>query len=264
MTKLNFLKIYNLLPKRIFIIFFDLTICFFSLWIAFFLRLDKFYYFNEIPIYPLLISLVLLTIIIFSFQIHKSINRHSGLEAFIELSKALIVYSVIFSSIFTLNTFDGVPRTIGIIQPILMSFAILSSRATIRYIFLKISVSNQNEKFTTNCLIYGAGNTGIQLSKIIKDDKTLNFIGFLDNNNKLINTKINNKYVFSPSKLEKIKSKYKIELVLLAIPSLDVINKTKILSKLQNLDINLRTLPNLNEIIYSLIFIIYVRCCQNY
>ena len=248
MTDLNFLKIYDLLPKRIFIIFFDLTICFFSLWIAFFLRLDKFYYFNEIPIYPLLISLVLLTIIIFSFQIHKSINRHSGLEAFIELSKALIVYSVIFSSIFTLNTFDGVPRTIGIIQPILMSFAILSSRATIRYIFLIISVSNQNEKFTTNCLIYGAGNTGIQLSKIIKDDKTLNFIGFLDDNNKLINTKINNKYVFSPSKLEKIKLKYKIELVLLAIPSLNIISKTKILSKLQNLNINLRTLPNLNEI----------------
>ena len=129
-----------------------------------------------------------------------------------------------------------------------MSFAILSSRATIRYIFLIISVSNQNEKFTTNCLIYGAGNTGIQLSKIIKDDKTLNFIGFLDDNNKLINTKINNKYVFSPSKLEKIKLKYKIELVLLAIPSLNIISKTKILSKLQNLNINLRTLPNLNEI----------------
>ena len=128
-----------------------------------------------------------------------------------------------------------------------MSFAILSSRATIRYIFLIISVSNQNEKFTTNCLIYGAGNTGIQLSKIIKDDKTLNFIGFLDDNNKLINTKINNKYVFSPSKLEKIKLKYKIELVY-AIPSLNIISKTKILSKLQNLNINLRTLPNLNEI----------------
>ena len=109
-------------------------------------------------------------------------------------------------------------------------------------------MSNQNEEFTTNCLIYGAGNTGIQLSKIIKDDKTLNFIGFLDDNNKLINTKINNKYVFSPSKLEKIKLKYKIELVLLAIPSLNIISKTKILSKLQNLNINLRTLPNLNEI----------------
>ena len=151
------------------IIFFDLTICFFSLWIAFFLRLDKFYYFNEIPIYPLIISVILFTVIIFSFQIHKSINRHSGLETFIELSKALIVYSIIFSSIFTLYTFEGVPRTIGIIQPILMSFAILSSRATIRYIFLLISLSKQNKKITTNCLIYGAGNSGIQLAKIIKD-----------------------------------------------------------------------------------------------
>ena len=129
-----------------------------------------------------------------------------------------------------------------------MSFAILSSRATIVYIFSLISESKQNEQSTTNCLIYGAGNTGIQLSKIIKDDKTLNFIGFLDDNKNLLNTKINNKYIFSPSNLEKIKSKYKIKLVLLAIPSLDVVKKTKILSKLQNLNINLRTLPNLNEI----------------
>ena len=247
MTELNYLKIYNFLPKRMLIIFFDLTICFFSLWIAFFLRLDKFYYFYEIPIYPLIVSLIILTIIIFSFKIHKSINRHSGLEAFIELSKALVVYSIIFFSIFTLNTFEGVPRTIGIIQPILMSFAILSSRAIIRYIFLFITESEYRDK-TTNCLIYGAGKSGIQLSKIIKEDKSLNFIGFIDDNKELVNTKINNKYIFSPSKLEKIKEKYMINLVILAIPSLDAIKKTKILSILQNLKITLRTLPNLNEI----------------
>ena len=248
LKKVNFFKIYQLLPKRIFIIFFDLAICFFTLWIAFFLRLDKFYYFNKIPIYPLVISLALLTVIIFSFQIHKSINRHSGLEAFIELSKALVVYSIIFASIFTLNTFEGVPRTIGIIQPILMSFSILSSRAIIRYIFLIFSNFKQKEKFITNCLIYGAGSTGIQLARIIKDDKTLNFIGYLDDNNQLINTKINNKFVYSPTKLDEIKLKYNIELVILAIPSIEVVNKTKILSKLQKLNITLRTLPNLNEL----------------
>ena len=100
-----------------------------------------------------------------------------------------------------------------------MSFAILSSRATIIYIFSLISsLSKQNEQFTTNCLIYGAGKTGIQLSKIIKDDKTLNFIGFLDDNKNLLNTKINNKYIFSPSNLEKIKSKYKIEVSFISNP----------------------------------------------
>lgn len=248
LKKVTFFKIYQLLPKRVFIIFFDLAICFFALWIAFFLRLDKFYHFNKIPIYPLVISLALLTVIIFSFQIHKSINRHSGLESFIELSKALVVYSIIFASIFALNTFEGVPRTIGIIQPILMSFSILSSRAIIRYIFLIFSNFKQQEKFITNCLIYGAGNTGIQLAKIIKDDKTLNFIGYLDDNDQLINTKINNKFVYSPTKLDKIKLKYNIAIVILAIPSIEAYNKTKILLKLQKLNITLRTLPNLNEL----------------
>ena len=61
-------------------------------------------------------------------------------------------------------------------------------------------------------------------------------------------TKIDNKFVYAPSDLSKIKDKYKIELVLLAIPSLNVINKAKILESLQNLNITLRTLPSLHEL----------------
>ena len=236
------------MPKRIFVIFLDLALCVFTLWLAFFLRMERFYYLDEIPIYPLTISLLLLITLIFSFQIHKSINRHSGLETFIELSKALTVYSIVFALIFTLNSFDGVPRTVGILQPILLSFSILASRAIIRYIFLVFLPSKQNGKNKKNCLIYGAGSSGIQLSRIIKGDNSLNFVGFLDDNKNLINTKIDNKFVYAPSDLSKIKDKYKIELVLLAIPSLNVINKAKILESLQNLNITLRTLPSLHEL----------------
>ena len=201
MNKIDFSNINLLIPKRIFVIFFDISLCIFSLWLAFFLRMDRFYFLDEIPIYPLIVSISLMIILIFSFQIHKSINRHSGLETFIELSKALIIYSIIFASIFTLNTVKDVPRTIGIIQPILLSFSILSSRAIIRYVFLILSLSKQKEKSKSNCLIYGAGSTGIQLSRIIKGDNSINFVGFLDDNKELVNTKIDNKFIYSPTDL---------------------------------------------------------------
>ena len=248
MNKIDLSNINLHIPKRIFVVFFDMSVCIFSLWLAYFLRMDRFYFLDEIPIYPLIVSLSLMIILIFSFQLHKSINRHSGLETFIELSKALIIYGIIFASIFTLNTFEGVPRTIGIIQPILLSFSILSSRAIIRYIFLILLLSKQNEKNKSNCLIYGAGSTGIQLSKIIKGDNSINFVGFLDDNKELVNTKIDSKYVYSPLDLKKIRDKYNVELVLLAIPSLSVSTKTKILENLQYLNITLRTLPNFNEL----------------
>ena len=238
----------NIFFKRFFIIIFDLNLCVFSLWIAFFLRMDVFYSISELPLYPLTSSILILAFMIFFFGIHKSINRYSGLETFIELSKAMLIYSLIFFCLFTLNSVDEVPRTIGIIQPILLSFGMLSSRALIRYIFLKWSNKNTKKNKIVNCLIYGAGSTGRQLANVIDTDNTINFVGFLDDNLILKGTKINNRIIFHPSELKILKKNYNIQLVLLAVPSLNIQQKIKILSSVQFLNIAIRTLPNLNEL----------------
>tara|TARA_B110000971_G_scaffold37478_1_gene35973 strand:- start:1892 stop:3451 length:1560 start_codon:yes stop_codon:yes gene_type:complete len=147
-----------------------------------------------------------------------------------------------------MNNFENVPRTIGIIQPILLSFGMLSSRALIRYIFLKLSHRNIKITNLRHCLIYGAGVAGRQLAKVINTDINLKFDGFLDDNIMLEGTKINNKTIYHSSKLKKLKENHNIELVLLAIPSLSINQKIKILSSIQFLNIAVRTLPNLNEL----------------
>lgn len=241
--------VYNYLgPRRYIFIIFDICLCYITLWLSFFLRMDRFYSINEIPLYPVVISLILLTGLIYIFQVHKSINRYSGLETFIQLTKVLLLYSLIFSFIFTLNSFENVPRTIGIIQPILLSFSILSSRALIKYIFLKF-LNNTHKKFQTkNCLIYGAGNSGRQLATIIDGNNELNCIGFLDDDVSLQGTKINNRTIYNSYELKQLKKRYNIELVFLAISALKIHNKIKILSSIQILDIPIRSIPNLNEL----------------
>ena len=254
--KKNFL---NVFLKRFIIIIFDLNLCVFSLWLAFFLRMDRFYYINEIPLYPLFSSLVILSLVILSFGIHKSINRYSGLETFIELSKAMLIYSLVFFCLFTLNSFDDVPRTIGIIQPILLSFGILSSRALIRYIFLKLTNKSILKMNSTICLIYGAGASGRQLADVINTDDTIDFVGFLDDNLNLKGTKINNRTIYHPSELSILKKKKNIQLVLLAMPKLHIHQKTKILANVQFLNIAVRTIPDLNQLTSGKIDISNVR-----
>ena len=240
---------YNKLgSKRYFFIIFDVFLCVFTLWISFFLRMDRFYALDELPFYPVIISLILLMGLIFFFQIHKSINRYSGLDTFIQLSKVLILYSLLFSFIFTLNSFENVPRTIGIIQPILLSFSILSSRALIKYVFLKLLNNKLKINKIKKCLIYGAGNSGRQLATILEENNELNCIGFIDDNIALQGTKINNKTIYNFSELKNLKKKYNIELVFLAIPSLNIHKKIKILSSIQTFDITIRSIPNLNEL----------------
>ena len=210
--------------------------------------MDKFYSIYEIPLYPSFISLILLIGLIFFFQIHKSINRYSGLETFIQLTKVLLLYSLVFCFIFTLNSFENTPRTIGIIQPILLSFSILSSRALIKYIFLKFLNNTTKKIKTKNCFIYGAGRSGRQLAMIIDGNIEINCVGFIDDNVSLQGTKINNRTIYNPKQLNKLKEKFNIELVFLAISSLTIHNKIKILSSIQILDIPIRSIPNLNEL----------------
>ena len=235
----------ELTPKRLIVVCFDLIVCVVTLWLSFFLRLDVFLYLDELPSYPLITSILLWISMILIFRIHKSLNRYSGLHTFIQLSQALLIYGIIFSCIFTLNNFENVPRTIGIIQPILLALVILSSRAIVRYIFAQISFKTNS---MTNCLIYGAGKAGRQLANVIDNDNKIHLKGFLDDEIKMHGEKINNREVFDPLKLNLIRDKLKINLVLLAIPSASLYQKTKILSQIQFLNIAVRTLPDLGEL----------------
>ena len=88
------------------------------------------------------------------------------------------------------NNFENVPRTIGIIQPILFALVILSSRAIVRYIFAQISFKINS---MTNCLIYGAGKAGRQLANVIDNDNKIHLKGFLDDEIKMHGEKINNR-----------------------------------------------------------------------
>ena len=241
--------LFNILVlKRYIIIIFDLNLCILTLWLSFFLRLDIFYPLEDIPLIPLLTSIIILFLLILFFGIHKSINRFSGLDTFIKLSKVLMIYCILFFFIFTLNSFEGVPRTIGIIQPILLSFGILASRALIRYFFIIIIINKSKIKISETCLVYGAGAAGRQLAKIINESNKIKCVGFLDDNITLRGVNINNLTVHNPSDLNILKEKYKVNLVFLAIPSLNIRQKVKILSYIQKHDIKIRSLPNLDEL----------------
>ena len=61
------------------------------------------------------------------------------------VSKSIIIYGFLFSSFITLISFKDVPRTIGIIQPLLLFFTVGGSRALIRYwieIYIELELKN--------------------------------------------------------------------------------------------------------------------------
>ena len=240
------LKIFNFfkINKQIFLIFMDLFICNISIYLSLFIRLDVFVPLLNLPTLFLIITSSLLIIIFLVFDIYKTINRFSGFDSFLHLSKALFIYGSIFFIFFTLIGFGGIPRSLGILHPIILVLIILLSRVFIRVIFGTYLKNKFNEKI----LIYGAGSAGRQLASIMAYSKKIKLVGFLEDNNEFIGKKINNILVYHSSDLKKLNYKFNISSVLLAIPSISNEQKNSIINKIQKYTIAVKTLPNLSEL----------------
>ena len=234
--------------KRLFLVIIDLFICNTSIFISMYLRLGFFYPINDMSFNFLFLSSISLIIILIIFDIYKTMNRFSGWDAFLQLGKALIIYDILFFTIYTLFGIIEIPRTIGLIHPIILTLMIILSRIIIRIILgKKFNLRNKNI-IKEKVLIYGAGEAGRQLANTILYSKKMIFLGFIEDNKKLIGHKINNKIIYDSKNLKTIKDKLKIDTILLAIPSLSNERKSLLLEKIQMNHIAVKTLPILSEL----------------
>tara|TARA_B100000787_G_scaffold106412_1_gene78963 strand:+ start:3239 stop:5158 length:1920 start_codon:yes stop_codon:yes gene_type:complete len=99
-------------------------------------------------------------------------------------------------------------------------------------------------------LIYGAGTAGNELYQSIKQDPSINVIGFFDNSHKLRGAEINNIKIFGKEKdIKRLSIKYPDMEIYLAIPRLNMHERRKIISSLEQYKIAVRSMPALHEII---------------
>jgi FlaA1/EpsC-like NDP-sugar epimerase len=121
--------------------------------------------------------------------------------------------------------------------------------------------SNTTYQKTTiqSAIIYGAGQAGFQLHQALHQDSSFQVVAFVDDNRQLWKHLINGIQVYNPQELEYLIKKYQVNLVLLAIPSSTPNRRQQILAQLQNLGVEVKTVPTLAEIISGKVSIAQVR-----
>ena len=226
----------------------DALICSVTLWFSFYLRLGEFISILDLPYIPFIASIIILFSTFKTFSIYESINRYSGWKTFIQISKALLVYDIIFFIIFTLIGYSDVPRTIGLIQPILVSILVFLSRAMVRFVLGGNLKAIFNKSTKNNVLIYGAGIAGRQLAAALSIKNDYNIIGFIDDNLKLVGQRLNNIKIYSLNEIKKKHIQFEIKSILVAIPSLSQTQKKELFNSLQIFNISVKILPDVSEI----------------
>ena len=138
----------------------DTLLCFITVIIAFFLRLGSFGTINY-PIFLAASLSVAFAIPLFLLSgLYRTIFRYSGWPAMLSVSKSIFLYSFFYSFIICIISFEGVPRTIGLIQPLLLFLAVGASRSFIAYWLGDMYKQRLNKVNSPRALIYGAGRVG--------------------------------------------------------------------------------------------------------
>ena len=151
--------------KRGMVMFNDTLICGLSVWLAFGLRLDQWGYFQDQQWVAFLFAFGFAFPLFVSFGMYRAIFSYIGTTAFISLTRVCGIYTCFFFGVFTLYGVDDVPRSIGVIQPMLLFFGIGASRYFVRYWLGDINnVQKAFYRAQPIALIYGAGSAGRQLA----------------------------------------------------------------------------------------------------
>jgi FlaA1/EpsC-like NDP-sugar epimerase len=229
--------------------FCDVLICAFSVWLAFGLRLDQWGYFQGQQWIVLITAIGFSFPLFISFGLYRAIFRYVGSAALASMARVFIIYTGLFFCTFTLFGVDDVPRSIGVIQPILLFIGIGTSRYFVRYWLGSINnVQKPFHRAQPVALIYGAGSAGRQLALGISSNKEMLVKGFIDDDAHLQGSTINGISVHPNTGLRDLIRRLDITDVLLAIPSASQDRRREIIASLNGCGVRVRTLPGLIDL----------------
>ena len=226
----------------------DFFACILSVWLAYFLRLGDFANLSVRGSESLVLALIISYPIFSFFGLYRSIVRYSGIFTLLLVSKAIITYGILYSLIISFISIQGIPRTIGIIQPILMMILIISWRLILQWILKPKISQDSGKKDCVNALVYGSGEAGRQLVSAMENSNDILIRGFIDDDIKKQGMIIYGKRIYSPKELKKILIKRKINLILLALPSVSRKRRNEIVSQVSKFKIAVRSIPGIEAL----------------
>ena len=189
----------------------------------------------------LLVPMALFTFSLFGF--YKSMIRYLGGMQLLTVSFVSFLVGVecflvtgLFSGVFELGA--------SIIFTAVVFSLIVTSRLTVIELYSRIA-----NKALSRVLIYGAGNSGIQLLHALQSSDKYQPVALVDEDESLRGINLHGLKVYDPKFIDKIIREEKVEQILLAMPSISRARRGEIIDNLMPYPVRVRTIPGLADLV---------------
>jgi FlaA1/EpsC-like NDP-sugar epimerase len=170
--KFNVLQL-NSIYKKIILFILDNFICFVSFFLAYYLRLDLFLVNesqNQLISFLILYSTFL--ILCFSFSFYRPLSRYYNLLNVAKIILVFFFYAFLMTLLFDYLKLPGIPRSLGLLHPIIFLIFFISSRIFANFFVRKF----YHLKGLKNAIIYCNINSAESLKNILRSYNILFFI----------------------------------------------------------------------------------------
>ena len=233
--------------KQAIVVTLDLLLLLLSSILVLDLRMEGFTPFNADDAWLFGVGVVLALPIFTTMGLYRAIFRYAGLQVVFALNKALALYTGLYVLVFTVVGVSGVPRSLGLAQPMLFAFLVMSSRLFARH-WLGGMGLKAKLKLAKPVLIYGAGSAGRQLANSIYQSQELVAVGYVDDDDRLHGHILNGVPIFSPQDLAQVVADKQVAEIYLALPSVPRKRRNEIIDMLKPLPLKVLTLPGLMDL----------------
>lgn len=232
--------------KRLVVIALDVVLALLATWIAFTLRLDALHQPTGAQWLVYVWAPVLAVPVFIKFGLYRAIFRYTGQAALVATAQAVGIYAVLLSAMLLWRKWPNVPRSLGLLQPLIFLLLVGASRAFAR--FWLAGLSGPAAESGGRLLIFGAGTAGVQTAAALGVSRQFQLVGFVDDDASKVGRSINGVPVFSSLNVPDLVQTERITDILLAMPGASRDRRNRIIESLDSLPVHVRTLPSMADL----------------
>jgi FlaA1/EpsC-like NDP-sugar epimerase len=224
-----------------------------AVWLAYSIRLDRLHFPVGVELLVYGIPLVIALPIFVKMGLYRAVFRYAGQHALWSIARAVFFYGLIFfaviffwGSLGSPKSNATIPRSLGILQPIILLVLIVLSRSLARvWLAGNASISKKTQQRT---LVYGAGVSGVQIASSLQRSGQYYLVGYLDDDPQLRHKTINGLTIYGVDEIDVLINEYGVTDILLALPYIQQSRRNEILSDLRRFHVHVRSLPSMTDL----------------
>ena len=215
-----------------------------ALWSAFALRLGEINP-QVAAFWPAFVVCVCVAVPIFGrLGLYRQVIRYMGNHAMIAVLKGTALAALAVAVVPYMLQLKGFPRSVPIIFWMLALIYVSGTRFAVRSL-----IQRQNRaRMRDAVVIFGAGQKGVELARLLNQQDQYQPIAFLDSNPRLQKSSVDGIYVYPPEELPNLLRDSDVKQVLVAVGQ-DGRDRREILDFLADFSVRVRLIPDISELV---------------